>query len=89
MALNIFNVVELRSKGVVNVNDNDLPVGLFLIEQSHHTENLDLLDLTGVADELTNLADVERVVVTLGLGLGVDGIRVFPGLEKVRAAVFK
>lgn len=82
MALNILNVVELRGKRVVDINDDDLPVGLFLVEQSHHTKNLDLLDLAGVANKLTNLADIERVVVTLGLGLGVDDIGVFPGLSR-------
>lgn len=82
MALNILNVVELRGKRVVDINDDDLPVGLFLIEQGHHTKNLDLLDLTGVANKLTNLADIERIVVTLGLGLGVDDVGVFPGLSR-------
>jgi hypothetical protein len=81
LALNILNIVELSSKRVVDVDDNDLPVSLLLVKESHHTEDLDLLDLTGVADDLTDLADVERVVVTLGLGLGVDGVGVFPGLE--------
>lgn len=90
VALNILNVVELRGQGVVDVDDNDLPVGLLLIEKSHHTEDLNLLDLTGVADELTDLANVERVVVTLGLGLGVDGVGVFPGLcQKVSAGWYK
>lgn len=82
MALNILDVVELSGKRVVDINDDDLPVGLFLIEQSHHTKNLDLLDLTGVANKLTNLADIERIVVTLGLGLGVDDVGVFPGLPR-------
>ena len=58
VALDILNVVELRSQRIFNVNNNDLPVGLFLVEESHHTEDLDLLDLTSVADELTNLADI-------------------------------
>lgn len=80
MTLDILNIVELRRKGILDVDDNDLPVGLLLVEESHHTENLDLLDLTGVADKLTNLADVERIVITLGLGLGVDNVRVLPGL---------
>ena len=80
LALNILDVVELRSKRIVDVDDNDLPVGLLLVNQGHDTENLDLLDLAGVADKLTNLANVEGVVVTLGLGLGVDGVGVFPGL---------
>ena len=81
MALNVLNVVELRSKGVVDIDDDDLPVSLFLIEKSHHTEDLDLLDLAGVADKLTDFADIERVVVALGLGLGVDNIGVLPSLK--------
>jgi hypothetical protein len=72
--------VELGSQRVVDINDNDLPVGLLLVNQGHNTQNLDLLDLTRVADQLTNLADVERIVVTLGLGLGVDRVGVLPGL---------
>ena len=80
VALNILNVVKLRGQSVVDVDDNDLPVGLLLVNQGHDTEDLDLLDLTGVADELTDLANVERVVVTLGLGLRVNGVGVLPSL---------
>jgi hypothetical protein len=78
--LDVLDVVQSRSERVVDVNDEYLPVGLTLIEQGHDTENLDLLDLTGVADGLTDLADIERVVVTKSLGLGVLDGRVFPGL---------
>jgi hypothetical protein len=80
VTLNILNVVKLGSEGVVDIDDNDLPVGLALVEESHDTEDLDLLDLTGVANGLTNLADIERVVVAVGLGLGVGGVGVLPGL---------
>lgn len=80
VALDILNVVELGSQGVVDVNDNDLPVGLLLVQKSHHAEDLDLLDLAGVANQLADLADVQRVVVALGLGLGVDNVGVLPGL---------
>ena len=80
VALNVLNVIQLARKRVLNVNDNDLPVGLALVEKSHDAKNLDLLDLANIADLLTDLADVERVVVTLGLGLGVHGRRVLPGL---------
>jgi hypothetical protein len=38
------------------------------------------LDLTNVSDGLTNLANIERVIVTLGLGLGVLNGRVLPSL---------
>ena len=80
VTLNILDVVQARSERVVDVDDNDLPVSLALVEQSHDTEDLDLDHLTGLGDKLTNLADVERVVVSLGLGLWVDDIGVFPGL---------
>lgn len=80
MALDVLDVVELGSERVVHVNDNDLPVGLLLVKEGHDTQNLDLFDLASVADKLTNLAHVERVIVTLGLGLGVDGVGVLPGL---------
>lgn len=82
VALDVLDIVELGSQRILDVDDDDLPVSLLLIKQSHDTEDLDLLDLTGVADELTNLADVKRVVVTLGLGLRVDRVGVLPGLQQ-------
>lgn len=85
VALDILNVVELGGKGVVDVNDDDLPVSLLLVEKGHDTEDLDLLDLAGVADELADLANVEGVVVTLGLGLGVDNVGVLPGLKDTQS----
>lgn len=39
-----------------------------------------MLDLSWSCNKLTNLADVERIVVTLGLGLWVENVWVFPGL---------
>jgi hypothetical protein len=78
--LDILNVVEPGGKGVVDIDDQDLPVGLALIEQGHDAEDLDLLDLTGVADGLSDLADIEGVVVTVSASLGVLDVGVLPGL---------
>jgi hypothetical protein len=80
VSLNIFYVVKLRSQWVVDVNDDDFPVSLLLIKESHDTENLDLLDLTWVSDQFTDLANIQWVIVTLGLGFWVDDIRIFPSL---------
>lgn len=80
VALDVLNVVEFRSKRVIYVNNDDLPVSLFLIKESHDAENLDLLDLPSVTDKLADLANVERVVVALGLGLRVDDVGILPGL---------
>jgi hypothetical protein len=86
VALDVLNVVELGSKGVVDIDDDDLPVGLTLVEEGHDAEDLNLLDLADVADGLANLADVEGVVVAVGLGLGVLRRGVLPGLGEGTAS---
>jgi hypothetical protein len=78
--LNILNVVEPIGKRIVDVDDDDLPVSLALVEQCHDAQNFDLLNLASVANLFTDLADVQRVVITFSLGLGVGLGRVFPGL---------
>lgn len=82
MTFDILDVVELGSKWVVDVDDDDLPVGLTFVKESHDAEDFDLLNLTGVADVLTDFADIERVIVAPGLGLGVASVGVFPGLRE-------
>lgn len=69
MPLDVFDVVELGCKRVLDIDDDDFPVGLAFIEEGHDAEDLDLLDLANIADLFADLADVERVVVTFGLGL--------------------
>lgn len=81
MTLDIFDVIQLGSKGVGNVDDDDLPVSLALVEEGHDTENLDLFDLANETDLFTDLANVEGIVVALGLGFGVRVVGVLPGLE--------
>jgi hypothetical protein len=80
VSLDILDVVQLGGERVVDINDNDLPVSLLLVEESHDTEDLDLLDLASVTNELTDLANIERVVVTLSLGLRVNGVGILPSL---------
>ena len=80
MSLNILNIVQSSSERVVDVDDEDFPVGLSLIEQSHDTQDFDLFDLSDVSYGFTNLTDVQWVVVTVRTGFGVFLLRVFPGL---------
>ncbi|KAH8630235.1 Inorganic pyrophosphatase [Alternaria alternata] len=87
VALNVLDVVELGGQWVVHVDNHDLPVSLALVEQSHDTENLDLDDLTRLGDKLTNLADIQWVVVTLGLGLLVNNVGVLPSLYNISTCV--
>lgn len=82
MTLDVLDVIQLGSKRVGDVNDDDLPVGFTLIEEGHDTEDLDLLDLASEADLFTDLANVKRIIVALGLGFGVRVVGIFPGLEE-------
>ena len=81
LALDVLDVVHAARERVAHVDDDHLPVRLALVEERHDAEHLDLLHLADIADLLTDLADVEGIVVTLGLGLGVLLGRVFPGLS--------
>jgi hypothetical protein len=80
MALDVLNIVEFGRKRVLNVNDEDLPIGLALIKKRHDPEDLNLLDLADVADLLADFTDVKRIVVALCLRLGMLGHGVLPGL---------
>ena len=80
VTLHVLDVIEFGGERVVDVDDDDLPVGLFLVEEGHHAEGLDLLDGAWGGDRLANLTYVEGVVVAFGFGFGVDRVGVFPGL---------
>lgn len=80
VVLDILDVVQLGRERIVDIDDDDLPVGLTLIKQSHDTQNLDLLDLADIADLLADLANIQRIVVALSFGLRVGLLGVFPGL---------
>ncbi len=80
MAFDIFDVIELGRKRVIDVDDNDFPVGLALIEQGHDSEDLDLFHLSGVTDLLADFADIQGIIVALGFSLDVSLTRVLPRL---------
>jgi hypothetical protein len=80
MLLNIIDIIELLSQRILDINDNYFPVCLSLVEEQHHTKDLDLLDLTTVGNFLTNLACIEGIIVSVSVGLGKGVARVFPGL---------
>lgn len=80
MPLNILNVVQLGSKRVLDIDYDDFPVRFAFVEKCHDAKHFDLLDLTHISDLLTNLADIEGIVVTFGLGLRMGDGRIFPGL---------
>jgi len=58
VSFNILNIVELGSQGVLDIDDDDLPIGFAFVKKSHDPEDLDLLDLTNISDLLADLADI-------------------------------
>lgn len=88
MPFHVFDVIQLRSHGIVNIYNDDFPVRLALIKQRHDSEDFDLLHLPNVANLFADLADIERVVITLCLCLGVDLGRVFPSLLHILINTF-
>lgn len=71
VTFDILDIVELRSKWVDNINNDNFPVSLALIEQGHDTKHFDLFDLSSVTSLFANLTDVERVIVAICIGLCV------------------
>lgn len=80
MTLDVLDVIEFGRQRVVDVDDDDLPVCLALVEESHDSKNLDLLNLSGVTDLFAYFADIQGVIVALGFGLDVGYTRVLPRL---------
>lgn len=73
--------VEVGGAGVGNVDGDDLPVGLALVDEGKGAEHLHLLHLAAVAGGLADVAHVERIVVALGLSLRVGEVGVLPSLR--------
>jgi hypothetical protein len=81
VSFNILDIIEFRCQWVVDINHNDLPVSLFFIKQSHNTKDLDLLDLSWVADQFADLTDIQWIIVTLGFRLRMDDVGILPCLQ--------
>ena len=81
MALDILNIVQLGRERVLDVDDKDLPVGLAFIKKGHDAEDFDLLNLPYVTHLFADLADIQRIVVAISLGLGVLLSGILPSLQ--------
>ena len=89
MTLDVLNVVQLGRERVLDVDDEDLPIGLAFVEEGHDAEDFDLLDLPDVTHLFADLAYVQWVVVAVGLGLGVLLTGILPSLQKLRSSMIR
>jgi hypothetical protein len=53
----------------MDINDYYFPVRLAVVQQPHHAQNFNSLDLAGVGDALADLARIDRIVIALMLGV--------------------
>ena len=81
VTLDVLNVVQLGCERVLHVDDEDFPVCLALVEEGHDAKDFDLLDLPDVTHLFADLAYVQWVVVTPGLGLCVLLSGILPSLQ--------
>ena len=81
MALDIFDIVQLGRERVLDIDDKDLPVGLAFIKKGHDAEDFDLLNLPYITHLFADLADIQRIVVAISLGLGVLLSGILPSLH--------
>ena len=80
MTLDILNIVQLGCEWVLDVDDEDLPVGLAFVKESHDAEDFNLLNLPYITHLFADLANVQRIVVAVGLGLAVLVSGILPSL---------
>jgi hypothetical protein len=67
--LDVPNVVQFRCQWTMDINDYYFPVRLAVVQQPHHAQNFNSLDLAGVGDALADLARIDRIVIALMLGV--------------------
>lgn len=58
MPFDVLDVIELGRKGILNVNDDDFPVGFALVEKCHDAKDFDLFHLADVSDLLADFTDI-------------------------------
>ena len=89
MSLHVLDVVQPWCQWIIDVNDNNLPISLLLVEQSHDAKDFDLLDLARGSDEFADFADIQRIIIAFGLGLRVNNIRIFPRLQRAQQGLWR
>lgn len=63
--LDVRKVIQLLSKRITNINDQNLPVSLSLIDHGVSSQDLDLSDLSDlVFNGRGDVADIKRIIVT-------------------------
>mmetsp|Transcript_23214 Transcript_23214/g.34623 ORF Transcript_23214/g.34623 Transcript_23214/m.34623 type:complete len:232 (-) Transcript_23214:251-946(-) len=79
---NIINVVVFSSKRIIGGDSNDLPVKFSIVNHCDASESLDFNDAAAVDGLGANLDNIDGIVISKDLELGVLLIGVLPSLGK-------
>lgn len=79
---NIRNVVGLVCLWVIDIDGDNFPIGFTFIDQTNDSEYFNLYNLTMFGDSWTDFNDINRIVITFGIGWRIYVARIFPCLWK-------
>ena len=81
MLLDVVDVIELVSQGIVDIDCENLPIRLALVDERHVAQDFDPDDGAALVDSLSDLAHVDRVAVALAFGRLVRVVGILPRLR--------
>merc|ERR1719184_5246 len=79
--VNIVDIIQIVSKRIIDINSNQLPVSFALVNHSEDTQHFHLDHGAPLVDSLTNLTNINRIIVTLAVGGGVGMVWILPCLR--------
>mmetsp|Transcript_31072 Transcript_31072/g.56376 ORF Transcript_31072/g.56376 Transcript_31072/m.56376 type:complete len:264 (+) Transcript_31072:262-1053(+) len=78
----IINIIVFLSELVIDGNGNNLPVQFAIINHGNHTQRLDLRNRSHSNSLGTNLNNINGIIITKALQLGVLRVGILPSLGK-------
>merc|ERR1719153_1935278 len=76
--VNIVDIIQIVSKRIIDINSNQLPVSFPLVNHSEDTQHFHLDHSAPLVDGLTNLTNINGIIVTLAVGGGVGMVWILP-----------
>merc|ERR1719477_252902 len=71
----------ILSKRIIHINSNQFPVSLALVDHCENTQHFDLDHSAPLVNGLTNLTNINRIIVTLAVGGWVGVVWILPCLR--------
>merc|ERR1719427_1235115 len=79
--VNIVDIIQIVSERIIDINSNQLPISFALVNHSEDTQHFHLDHSAPLVDSLTNLTNINRIIVTLAVGGRVGVVWILPCLR--------